>query len=33
MGSKDVANYHPSWAEWGTAEDTPVLPGKPKEQR
>lgn len=30
MGAKDVGNYYPSWAEWGNADDTPVVPGKPK---
>jgi thiosulfate/3-mercaptopyruvate sulfurtransferase len=30
MGSKDVSNYYPSWAEWSSARDTPVIPGKPK---
>jgi thiosulfate/3-mercaptopyruvate sulfurtransferase len=33
MGSKDVSNYYPSWAEWGNADDTPVEPGKMKEKR
>lgn len=28
MGAKDVSNYYPSWAEWGNAADTPVVPGK-----
>jgi thiosulfate/3-mercaptopyruvate sulfurtransferase len=30
MGAKDVSNYYLSWAEWGNADDTPVVPGKPK---
>jgi thiosulfate/3-mercaptopyruvate sulfurtransferase len=30
MGSKDVSNYYPSWAEWSNADDTPVIPGKPE---
>ncbi len=30
MGAKDVGNYHPSWAEWGAAADTPAVPGKPR---
>ncbi|HVR73993.1 MAG TPA: sulfurtransferase [Planctomycetota bacterium] len=30
MGSRDVSNYHASWAEWGNADDTPVVPGKAK---
>jgi thiosulfate/3-mercaptopyruvate sulfurtransferase len=30
MGSKDVSNYYPSWAEWSSATDTPVIPGQPK---
>jgi 3-mercaptopyruvate sulfurtransferase SseA len=30
MGAKDVSNYHAGWAEWGNAEDTPVV--QPKER-
>lgn len=30
MGADAVSNYYPSWAEWGNADDTPVVPGKPK---
>ncbi len=30
MGTAHVSNYYPSWAEWGNADDTPVVPGKPK---
>ena len=30
MGVKDVSNYYKSWGEWGNADDTPVVPGKPK---
>lgn len=30
MGAAAVSNYYPSWAEWGNADDTPVVPGKPK---
>jgi thiosulfate/3-mercaptopyruvate sulfurtransferase len=30
MGARDVSNYYPSWAEWGNAEDTPVVTPKPK---
>lgn len=30
MGADAVSNYYPSWAEWGNAEDTPVVPGKPR---
>lgn len=30
LGAKDVRNYHASWAEWGNADDTPVVPGKPR---
>jgi thiosulfate/3-mercaptopyruvate sulfurtransferase len=30
MGAKDVRNYYRSWAEWGNAEDTPVV--QPKEK-
>jgi thiosulfate/3-mercaptopyruvate sulfurtransferase len=29
MGANGVSNYYPSWAEWSSAEDTPVVPGKP----
>lgn len=25
MGAKDARNYYASWAEWGNAEDTPVV--------
>jgi thiosulfate/3-mercaptopyruvate sulfurtransferase len=30
MGAKDVSNYYKSWSEWGNADDTPIVPGKPK---
>jgi len=30
MGAKDVRNYHASWAEWGNADDTPIVSGQPK---
>lgn len=30
MGAMDVRNYYLSWGEWGNADDTPVVPGKPK---
>jgi thiosulfate/3-mercaptopyruvate sulfurtransferase len=30
MGAKDVSNYYRSWSEWGNADDTPIVPGKPK---
>ena len=33
MGAKDVSNYYRSWSEWGNADDTPVVPGKPKEKK
>jgi thiosulfate/3-mercaptopyruvate sulfurtransferase len=33
MGAKDVSNYYPSWAEWGNADDTPVVPGKAREKK
>ncbi len=33
MGAKDVSNYYPSWAEWGNATDTPIVPGKPREKK
>jgi thiosulfate/3-mercaptopyruvate sulfurtransferase len=32
MGAKNVSNYS-SWSEWGNAEDTPIVPGKPKEKK
>ena len=25
MGATEVRNYYLSWAEWGNAEDTPVV--------
>jgi thiosulfate/3-mercaptopyruvate sulfurtransferase len=28
MGADDVGNYYASWAEWGNAEDTPIVTGK-----
>ena len=31
MGAKDVRNYYKSWAEWGNAEDTPIVKPTPKE--
>jgi len=30
MGGKDVRNYYKSWAEWGNADDTPIVATKPK---
>jgi thiosulfate/3-mercaptopyruvate sulfurtransferase len=33
MGAKDVSNYYSSWNEWGNADDTPVVPGKPNEKK
>jgi thiosulfate/3-mercaptopyruvate sulfurtransferase len=33
MGSRDVSNYYPSWAEWSGASDTPVEPGKAKKNK
>ncbi len=30
MGAQDVSNYYRSWAEWGNADDTPVVPGNPQ---
>jgi thiosulfate/3-mercaptopyruvate sulfurtransferase len=30
MGAKDVRNYYKSWAEWGNAEDTPIMRPAPK---
>ncbi len=33
MGAKEVSNYYRSWSEWGNAEDTPVVPGKPKNSK
>jgi thiosulfate/3-mercaptopyruvate sulfurtransferase len=32
MGAKEVSNYYPSWAEWGNALDTPIVPGKAKKE-
>jgi thiosulfate/3-mercaptopyruvate sulfurtransferase len=32
MGAKDVRNYYRSWAEWGNAEDTPVVKPEPKKK-
>ena len=31
MGAKDVSNYYRSWSEWGNADDTPIVPGKPSQ--
>lgn len=33
LGAKEVSNYHASWAEWGNADDTPVVPGTPRAAR
>ena len=33
MGTKEVRNYYKSWGEWGNADDTPIVPGKPKEKK
>ena len=30
MGNKDVRNYYRSWAEWGNADDTPIVKPIPK---
>ena len=30
MGAKDARNYYRSWAEWGNAEDTPIVKPMPK---
>lgn len=30
MGAKDVSNYYRSWNEWGNSDNTPIVPGKPK---
>ncbi len=32
MGAGKVANYYASWGEWGNSDDTPVVPGKPKQK-
>lgn len=32
MGAKDVRNYYRSWAEWGNADDTPVVKPEPKKK-
>ena len=33
MGAKEVSNYYRSWSEWGNADDTPIVPGKPREKK
>jgi thiosulfate/3-mercaptopyruvate sulfurtransferase len=30
MGAKDVSNYYPSWAEWSSDPNAPVIAGQPK---
>ena len=30
MGAKGVSNYYPSWSEWSSDPDTPIVPGKAK---
>jgi thiosulfate/3-mercaptopyruvate sulfurtransferase len=32
MGARAVGNYYASWAEWGNAEDTPVVKPTPKKR-
>lgn len=32
MGARQVSNYYASWGEWGNADDTLVVPGKPKQK-
>jgi len=32
MGAKGVSNYYPSWSEWSSSEETPVVPGKAKQK-
>jgi thiosulfate/3-mercaptopyruvate sulfurtransferase len=32
MGAKQVGNYYPGWSEWGNADDTPIVAGKPKQK-
>jgi thiosulfate/3-mercaptopyruvate sulfurtransferase len=32
MGATSVANYYASWGEWGNADDTPIVAGKPKKK-
>jgi thiosulfate/3-mercaptopyruvate sulfurtransferase len=32
MGAKAVSNYYASWAEWGNADDTPIVPGQAKKK-
>jgi thiosulfate/3-mercaptopyruvate sulfurtransferase len=29
LGAKDPRNYYAGWSEWGNADDTPIVPGKP----
>ena len=33
MGADGVSNYYRSWAEWGNAADTPVVPGTPRDRK
>lgn len=33
MGARDVRNYYASWSEWGNADDTPIEPGKPADEK
>lgn len=30
MGAAEVSNYYASWAEWGNADDTPIVTSKPR---
>jgi len=32
MGAEHPRNYYRSWAEWGNADDTPVVPGEPQKK-
>jgi thiosulfate/3-mercaptopyruvate sulfurtransferase len=33
MGAKRVANYYASWAEWSSADDTPIVVAKPEKAK
>jgi thiosulfate/3-mercaptopyruvate sulfurtransferase len=33
MGAEDVRNYHASWAEWGNADDTPIVTPQPPSKK
>jgi thiosulfate/3-mercaptopyruvate sulfurtransferase len=33
MGAKDVSNYYPSWAEWSSDPNAPVVAGQPRSSK